>query len=80
MLDHEKTLDIIFGRWKSQILYTGVKLGIFDRVTSDPMKTSDIARHLNLDFVSLIIYSYYLKLESINIMVFRADVLSRQNP
>jgi predicted transcriptional regulator len=51
MLDHEKTLDIIFGRWKSQILYTGVKLGIFDRVTSDPMKTSDIARHLNLDFV-----------------------------
>jgi predicted transcriptional regulator len=51
MLDYEKTLDIIFGRWKSQILYTGVKLGVFDCVTSDPKKTSNIAKQLNLDFV-----------------------------
>jgi predicted transcriptional regulator len=49
MLDYEKTLDIIFGRWKSQILYTGVKLGVFDCVTSDPKKTSNIAKQLNLD-------------------------------
>jgi hypothetical protein len=32
MSDHEKTLDIIFGRWRSQILYAGVKLGVFDYV------------------------------------------------
>jgi hypothetical protein len=52
MIDYEKTLDIIFGRWKSQTLYAGVKLGVFDCVTSDPKKTSDIAKQLNLDFVS----------------------------
>ena len=51
MIDYEKTLDIIFGRWKSQILYAGVKLGVFDCVTSDPKTTSDIAKQLDLDFV-----------------------------
>ncbi len=25
-----KVIDLIFGRWRSQILYTGVKLGVFD--------------------------------------------------
>jgi predicted transcriptional regulator len=52
MLDHnyyEKIADIIFGRWKSQILYTGVKLGVFDCVTSDAKSTSDIANELGLD-------------------------------
>ena len=46
MSDYEKTLDIIFGRWRSQILYVGVKLGIFDCITSDPKNTSDIAKEL----------------------------------
>jgi predicted transcriptional regulator/ubiquinone/menaquinone biosynthesis C-methylase UbiE len=53
MSDHnyyyEKTADIIFGRWKSQILYTGVKLGVFDCITSDVKSTSDIADELDLD-------------------------------
>jgi predicted transcriptional regulator len=51
MLDYERTLEIVFGRWKSQILYAGVKLGIFDCVTSDPKNMSDIAKKLSLDFV-----------------------------
>jgi hypothetical protein len=46
---YEKTADIIFGRWKSQILYTGVRLGIFDCITSDVKSTSDIANELGLD-------------------------------
>jgi hypothetical protein len=50
MSDYEKTLDIIFGRWKSQILYAGVKLGIFDWVTSVPKNATYIARELKLDF------------------------------
>ena len=50
MSDYEKTLEIIFGRWKSQILYAGVKLGVFDCLTSDPRNTSDIAKQLDLDF------------------------------
>ena len=49
MSEYEKTLDIIFGRWRSRILYAGVKLGVFDYVTSDSKKTSNIAKQLNLD-------------------------------
>lgn len=49
--DYQKVLDIVFGRWKSQILYAGVKLGVFDCVTSDIRNTSDIAKQLNLDSV-----------------------------
>jgi len=47
--NYEKTSDIIFGRWKSQILYTGVKLGIFDCITSDVKSTSDIVNELDLE-------------------------------
>jgi predicted transcriptional regulator len=47
--NYEKTADIIFGRWKSQILYTGVKLGIFDCLTSHVKSTSDIANELGLN-------------------------------
>jgi hypothetical protein len=47
--DYEKTLEVVFGRWKSQILYAGVKLGVFDCLTSDPRKAPDIAKQLNLD-------------------------------
>jgi hypothetical protein len=49
MSSYEKTLDAIFGRWKSQILYAGVKLGVFDNVTPDPKEAVQIARDLGLD-------------------------------
>jgi hypothetical protein len=49
MSDYESVVDIIFGRWKSQILYSGVKLGIFDIVNSIPRSAADIARELSLD-------------------------------
>lgn len=49
MSDHEKLTDIIFGRWRSQILYAGVKLGIFEIVNSKPMNQIDIAKELALD-------------------------------
>ena len=49
MSDYEKLVDIIFGRWKSQILYSGVKLGIFDVVNSNPRSAEEIAKHLSLD-------------------------------
>ncbi len=47
--NYKKTADIIFGRWKSQILYAGVKLGIFDYATSHVKSTADIANQLGLD-------------------------------
>jgi hypothetical protein len=49
MSDSEKTLDIIIGRWRSQILYAGVKLGIFDCVTSTPKYASEVAKELDLN-------------------------------
>src|SRR5881628_1296982 len=49
MSDYEKTLEIIFGRWRSQILYAGVRLGVFDCVRSVTKSAIDIAKELNID-------------------------------
>jgi hypothetical protein len=44
-----KVIDLIFGRWRSQILYAGVKLGVFDALASSPMNTVSVARELDVD-------------------------------
>jgi ubiquinone/menaquinone biosynthesis C-methylase UbiE len=44
-----KVLDLIFGRWRSQILYAGVKLGIFDALRNGGRDASAIAHDLRLD-------------------------------
>src|SRR5215468_9431268 len=49
MSAQDKVLDLIFGRWRSQILYAGVKLGIFDALRTGPKTAALIARELNLD-------------------------------
>ena len=49
MSEFNKTMDIIFGRWKSQILYAGAKIGIFDYLTTNPKETDQIAKDLNLN-------------------------------
>jgi DNA-binding PadR family transcriptional regulator len=49
MSDYEKVVDTILGRWKSQILYTGVKLGIFESMSKAPKHASEIAQELDLD-------------------------------
>jgi predicted transcriptional regulator len=49
MSEFDKATDTILGRWKSQILYTGTKLGIFDYLTTNPKETGQIAKDLNLD-------------------------------
>jgi predicted transcriptional regulator len=41
---------LIIGRWRSQILYTGVELGVFEYVSSQPKNASEIAKVLNLDY------------------------------
>lgn len=48
MSDYESVMDIVFGRWKSQITYAGVKLGIFD-ILNSPMSADEIAQKLDLD-------------------------------
>ena len=49
MSEFDKTMDIIFGRWKGQILYTGAKIGIFDYLTTSPKEIGQIAQDLNLN-------------------------------
>lgn len=49
MSEFEKTLDIIFGRWRSQILHAGVVLGIFDCVGPKVKNTFDVANELGLE-------------------------------
>lgn len=48
MSDYERVVDTMLGRWKSQILYAGVKLGIFDSLDK-PKHASAIAKELSLD-------------------------------
>ena len=44
-----KVIDLIFGRWRSQILYTGVKLGVFDALASGPKSAVSVASALDVD-------------------------------
>ena len=49
MSEFDNTIDIIFGRWKSQILYAGAKTGLFDYLTNIPIDVHQIAQDLNLN-------------------------------
>ena len=44
-----KVMDLIFGRWRSQILYAGVKLGVFDALASGPKNAVQVAHELDVD-------------------------------
>lgn len=41
-------LDLLHGRWRSQILYVGVQLGVFDALQDQPSSADDVANSLNL--------------------------------
>lgn len=45
----EHVMDLIFRRWRSQTLYAGVRLGVFDIVSDDPAPVSDITDSLDID-------------------------------
>jgi hypothetical protein len=44
-----KVMDLIFGRWRSQILYAGVKLGVFDALARGPRSAVSVASELDVD-------------------------------
>lgn len=46
---HQSVMDILFGRWRSQILHAGVKLGVFDALRAGPKRADDVASELQLD-------------------------------
>ena len=45
----EQVMELIFGRWRSQTLYHGVELGIFEVLSSGPQTAAGVAEELNLD-------------------------------
>lgn len=48
--DAEQVIDLIFGRWRSQILAAGTELGIFDRLDrTAPQTASSLAADMDLD-------------------------------
>jgi O-methyltransferase domain/Dimerisation domain len=49
MTTQNKVIDLIFGRWRSQILYAGVRLGIFEALREQVKDAATIARELKLD-------------------------------
>ena len=44
-----KVIELIFGRWRSQILYVGVQLGVFDALVRGPASAVQVARELQVD-------------------------------
>ena len=48
-MDKGAVMEMIFGRWRSQIAYTGVKLGVFDALGSQGNDAALIAKELGLD-------------------------------
>jgi hypothetical protein len=44
-----QVVDLIFGRWRSQILYAGVTLGVFDTLASGPRSAASVASELAVD-------------------------------
>jgi hypothetical protein len=45
----DQVLELIFGRWRSQILYTGVKLGVFEALQNETKDAAAVAQELGLD-------------------------------
>ncbi|MEC9347472.1 MAG: methyltransferase [Pseudomonadota bacterium] len=42
-------MDLIFGRWRSQTLHAGVKLGVFEVTGSAPKSSDDVASEIGTD-------------------------------
>lgn len=47
--DKDRVIDLIFGRWRSQTLYAGVELGVFEAVGDRPKHANEIADQLDID-------------------------------
>ncbi len=45
----ERVIDLIFGRWRSQVLYAGVELGIFEVLDEAPASAEEVTGELDLD-------------------------------
>jgi hypothetical protein len=65
-----EVFDLIYGRWRSQILYAGVELGVFDHLTSNCSKQVEaVATELHVDAPFL--YRLLRALASLGLLVER---------
>ena len=47
---NSEVIDLIYGRWRSQTLYAGVELGVFDHLASNSSKQAQtLATELHVD-------------------------------
>ena len=44
----DAVVDLVFGRWRSQILYAGVELGLFEALADGPRTAREVADELEL--------------------------------
>jgi hypothetical protein len=64
----DKIIDLIYGRWRSQILYAGVELGVFDHVAGNRSKQADaLAAEIGAD--EKLLYRLMRALASLDLLV-----------
>src|SRR5215472_17854164 len=42
-------LELFYGRWRSQTVYAGIRLGIFEAIRREPKRANRVAAELGLD-------------------------------
>jgi hypothetical protein len=63
-----QVLDLIYGRWRSQILYAGAELGIFDHLARDHSKQAEaVAAELHVD--APLLYRLMRALTSLGLLI-----------
>ena len=63
----ELVFDLIFGRWRSQILYSGAALGVFDQLSDQSTSAVEVAEKINAD--PAILYRLIRALGSIGLLI-----------
>ena len=64
----DQIVDLIFGRWRSQILYVGAALGVFDHLATDEVKNAEtLATELGVN--SGLLYRLLRALASLGLLV-----------
>jgi hypothetical protein len=67
VLSPSAVIDMINGRWRSQILYAGVELGVFERLPDNTARNAEsIAREIGAD--PALLYRLLRALSSINLL------------
>ena len=63
----ELVFDLIFGRWRSQTLYAGAALGVFDQLSNQPRTAASVAETISADPAML--YRLMRALASIGLLI-----------